>query len=156
MENFIRRLSNFDSLYLTHLPLVPHICLIESDQHWFRSWLVAFSSPSNYLNQRWFIVNRNRKNQFQWNFNQNKKLFIHEHAYQNVVCEMEAILFKGRWVCLKQMYCRHWPASYIILRFPARLTNTNGNWQGFMVSEEVPTGNTLANINMTRRNRYVD
>ena len=27
----------------------------------------------------------------QWNFNQNTQLFIHETAYENVVCEMAAI-----------------------------------------------------------------
>ena len=30
----------------------------------------------------------------QWNWSQNKQLFIHE----NVVCKMAAILFRGRWV----------------------------------------------------------
>ena len=33
----------------THLPLVPHICVSELGQHWFRSWLVAYSAPSHYL-----------------------------------------------------------------------------------------------------------
>ena len=37
-------------------------------------------------------------NKFQWNFNQNTKLFIHENASENVVCEMAAILSRGRWV----------------------------------------------------------
>ena len=36
---------------LTHLPLGPHICVTESGQHWFRSWLIAYSTPSHYLNQ---------------------------------------------------------------------------------------------------------
>ena len=35
---------------------------------------------------------------FSENFNQNTKLFIHENASENVVCEMSAILFRGRWV----------------------------------------------------------
>ena len=30
-----------------------------------------------------------------WNFDQNSKLFIHENAYENVVCEMAAILAWG-------------------------------------------------------------
>ena len=33
-----------------HLPLVPHICVIESGQHWFRKWLVTYSASSHYLN----------------------------------------------------------------------------------------------------------
>ena len=32
------------------------------------------------------------------NYNQNTKLFIHEYAFENVVCKMAAILFRGRWV----------------------------------------------------------
>ena len=34
----------------------------------------------------------------QWNSNQNTKLFIDENAVENVVCEMAAILSRGRWV----------------------------------------------------------
>ena len=33
-----------------------------------------------------------------WNFNQNIKLFIHENKSENVVCEMAAILSRGRLV----------------------------------------------------------
>ena len=38
--------------------------------------------------------------ELQWNFNQNTKLFIHENAAENIVCEMAANLFRGR--CVKQ------------------------------------------------------
>ena len=31
-------------------------------------------------------------------FYQNTKLFIHKKAYENIVCEMAAILFRARWV----------------------------------------------------------
>ena len=80
---------------LTHLPLVPHICFSESGQHWFRWWLVVYSVPSHYLNQCWVIVNCTIGNKIQWNFNQNTKLFIHENASENIVCEMAAILSRG-------------------------------------------------------------
>ena len=40
---------------LTHRPLVPHICVIELGQHWFRLWLIAYSTPRYYLNQCWII-----------------------------------------------------------------------------------------------------
>ena len=42
---------------LTHLPLVPQICVAESGKHLFRLWLVAYSAPSHYLHQWWIIVN---------------------------------------------------------------------------------------------------
>ena len=41
----------------THLSLVPHICVSELRQHWFRSWFVAYSAPSHRLNQCWVKVN---------------------------------------------------------------------------------------------------
>ena len=47
-------------------PLIPHICVSESVQHWFRSWLVAYSAPSYYLNQCWVIVNWAVRNKLQW------------------------------------------------------------------------------------------
>ena len=59
---------------LHHLPLVPHICVSESGQHWFREWLVTYSAPSHYLKQCWFVVNLALRNKVQWNFNQNVKL----------------------------------------------------------------------------------
>ena len=38
-------------------PPVPHICVSELGQHWFRWWLGAYSAPSHYLNQCLNIVN---------------------------------------------------------------------------------------------------
>ena len=42
---------------LTHLPLVPHICVNELGRQWFRWWVFACSAPSHYLNQCWLVVN---------------------------------------------------------------------------------------------------
>ena len=77
-------------------PPVPHICVSELGQHWFRQWLVVYSAPSHYLNQCWITVDWNLRNKLQWNFNQNTKLIIHENASGNIVCKMEPILFRGR------------------------------------------------------------
>ena len=44
------------------------------------------------------------KNKLQWNFDQNTKLFIHENASENIVCEKGAILSRGRWV-------NNWPSA---------------------------------------------
>ena len=71
---------------LTHLPIVPHICVSELGQHWFRWWLVAWSAPSHYLNQCWNIVNGTLGNKLQWKLDRNK------NAIEKVVCEMSAIL----------------------------------------------------------------
>ena len=75
--------------------IVPHICISELGQHWFRWWLVACSAPSQYLNQCWVTVNWTLRNKLQWNFNQTTKLFIHKNASENIVCEKAAILSRG-------------------------------------------------------------
>ena len=93
-ENWVNIIAA-DAL-LTHLPLVPHRCIRELTHLWW--WLVAWSTPSHYLNQCWHIVNWTLRNKLQWNSNQNTKLFIHENAFQNVIWEMAAILFRRRWV----------------------------------------------------------
>ena len=33
--------------------------------------------------------------QIQWKFNQNIKLFVHENAFESIVCEIVAILSRG-------------------------------------------------------------
>ena len=60
-----------DVCELTHLPVVTHICVNESGQHWLRQWCVAYAVPSHYLNQCWVIVNWTLRNKLQWNFDQN-------------------------------------------------------------------------------------
>ena len=77
---------------LTHLPLVPYICVSESGQHWFRRWLLAYSAPSHYLNQCWVIVNWVFRIYLQWSFNKNSYIFIQENAFENLVWKMAAIL----------------------------------------------------------------
>ena len=71
---------------------------MSNHQYWFRLWLVTYPLPSHCLNQCCFIFNGTLRNKLQWNFNQNTKLFIHENASENIVCEMASILSKERWV----------------------------------------------------------
>ena len=90
-----RRMVSLGHNELTHLSLVPHIC-VESGQHWFYS---AYSVPNHqYLNQRCVIVRRTLKNKLQWNFNQNTKLFIHENASENIAAKWRPFCPGGRWV----------------------------------------------------------
>ena len=83
---------------LTHLPLVPHICVSESGQHWFREWLGTHSGPSHCLNQCWVIVNWTLRNKLRRNFYQNTKLFIHKNASENIISKKATNLSRGRWV----------------------------------------------------------
>ena len=72
-----------------------HICVSdELGQHCFREWVVAKQLPE----PRWLIVNWTLMNKLQWNSNENTKIFIHENTLQDVVCEIAAILSRGRWV----------------------------------------------------------
>ena len=49
--------------------------------------------PEPMLTVNWTLVNN-----FRWNSSRNTKLFIHENAFEIVVCEMAAILSRARWV----------------------------------------------------------
>ena len=60
--------------------------------HWFSQWLGSWSAPSHYLNQYWNIVNSKLRDKLQWDLQQNSCIFIPKSAFQNVVCEMAAIL----------------------------------------------------------------
>ena len=74
---------------LTHWGQVTHICIskltiIGSDN--------GMMAPSHYLKQRWNIVNLNLANKVKWIFNWIWYIFIQENAFENVACEMAAIL----------------------------------------------------------------
>ena len=81
-------------LILTNWSRVTHICVNKTYHHWFRWWLVAWSGPSHYLIQCWKIVDWTLGNKFKWNLNQNLYIFTNENAFENVVLEMSAILFR--------------------------------------------------------------
>ena len=52
------------------------------------------------LSKPYFDVKWALRKKRQWNFNRNIKLFIHENASENIVCEMAAILSRGRLVLI--------------------------------------------------------
>ena len=67
-------------LLLAHFPLVPHLCVSESGEYWFRQWLVAYSVPSHYLRQCRVIVNWILMNKLQRKFNKKYTTF-HSRKY---------------------------------------------------------------------------
>ena len=89
-------LPEYQEGYYNSSPLVPHICVSELDQHWFRLWLVACSAPSHYLNQNWLMVNYSSGNKFRWNSNWNSRIFINENAFEIVVCQNGGHFFPGK------------------------------------------------------------
>ena len=80
--------------------------------------------PSHYLNQWWSIVNWTLRNKLQWNFNRNLNIVIHENAFENVVCEMAAMLYRPQCVnCLWEVHSvrnLHW---YSYRCIPSRTTS---------------------------------
>ena len=88
---------------LTHLPLVPHICVSELGHHWFRYWLVACSVSSHYLNRCWHSVNWTLGNKFQWNCNRIVSFSFKKTHMKMSSAKMAAILSRERWV--KCMAC---------------------------------------------------
>ena len=77
----------------------------KSHQHHDRivTWSAA---PSHYLNQCWNIVNSNIRNKFQWHRKTNSNIFVQENAFENVVCEISAILSRHPYVNVLFRWCQ--------------------------------------------------
>ena len=73
---------------------MPHICFSESDQHWFRWWLVAHLGPSHYLNYSGLLPVEPLGTNFSeilikiW-------FFINENASENIVLRKGSHLVQG-------------------------------------------------------------
>ena len=74
---------------LTHLPLVPHICVSESDAHWLK-----YSAQSLYLNQYRKIISSYPGDKLQWNLKRHSCITIQEKTFENIVRKMATILFR--------------------------------------------------------------
>ena len=72
------------------------------------------------------IVNWILRNKVQWYFIQNTKLFIDENAFENIVCEIAAILSRGRWVNF--LYYQHCHLPYIALWYRIYSTSYYHTW----------------------------
>ena len=68
----------------------------EQGHHWIRWWLGACGAPSHYLNIWWQLDPRDK---IQWNLNQSTIIFIHQNAFENMVCKMAVIL--SQYQCVK-------------------------------------------------------
>ena len=76
------------SCQLSHCGWMAHICVSKRSHHWFRQWLVAWSAPSYYLNQFWYIANWNRRNKLRWNINRKAYIYIQE---------LHLVMSSGKW-----------------------------------------------------------
>ena len=80
----------------------------ETNHHWFRQWLVAWSAPSHYLNQCWNIVNWTLRNT---NFSE-ILIAIHMFSFKKLHLKMSS----GKWrpFCLSlnvSTYINSWKFS---------------------------------------------
>ena len=86
----------------------------QTNHHWFRQWLVAWTAPSHYLNQCRNILNLTPRNKLQWNFNRYSNIFIQENPFQNVVWKMAAILSRPQ--CVNTGNSHAWKMVFILKR----------------------------------------
>ena len=83
---------------LTHWGRATHICISKPTITGSDNGLSPVPASSHYLNQWWNIVNWTLRNKLQWDFNQNSYIFIQEKVFENVVCEIAAILSRPQCV----------------------------------------------------------
>ena len=79
--------------------------------YWVKGGTVFGAKPLLY--QYSLIVNWILRNKRQWSPNQNKKLFVHENVFENDVCEMAAIWFRGKWV--EVLWCHLISKSWVTI-----------------------------------------
>ena len=94
--------SDTSFLPLTRWGRVTYIWVIKLSHHCFRSRLIAWPTPSHYLNQCWNFLNYILGIKFQWNFAQKNTIFIQENAFENVVWKMATILSRPQFVEMLQ------------------------------------------------------
>ena len=100
--------------------LVTWSCYNES-----RLYYINSSPPSATYMRQWTgsqLLQIMACHKLQWNLNQNTKLFIQDNAFENIVCEMMAILSRGSWVNAPQR-----PLAKIRGLFLVLLWKTDGN-----------------------------
>ena len=132
---------------LTHWGPVTHICVskltsIGSDNE----WLVAWPVPSHYLNQCLHIVNWTLGIKLQWNFSRNSNIFIHENAFESIVCEMATILSWPQCVKLHRLSDISNIFSLMRQQFSKWLTGAVNSWGTPMpIFNKSPGPNALGN-----------
>ena len=87
--------KNVYVMELTHWVRVTHICVSKLTTIGSYNGL----SPGRRRATNWSnAVNSNLRNKFQRNLKRNSYIFSQENPFENVVCEMAAILSRGKWV----------------------------------------------------------
>ena len=92
------------SCQLNHLPWWHKSVSVNCISIVISNGLYTCSLPSHYLHKWRLIINWDHRNKLQWNSNQSTNLFVCENAFANAVCEMAAILSRGKsWVTMSRV-----------------------------------------------------
>ena len=116
-----------------HLKHISAYCRIYASMNWINFGQVMacrlLDTKPLYLTQCCIVDNYTLGHKLQGNLNQNTKLFIHENALENVVCEMAAILSRGRWVNTIRAWVQvvAWRLTHICLTRPQRVNMFSNN-----------------------------
>ena len=93
---FLRLLIKHIFIYPpTPTPVLQHICVGESGQHWLRKWLVAYSALGHYLKKMMGYCELDPKEQTSVKLKSKYKTFYSRNASVNIVGEIAAILSRG-------------------------------------------------------------
>ena len=94
---------------------------------------IAYQAPSRYLCQFWNIVNSNLRNKLQRILKRNSLIFIQENAFENMVCEMAAILSRPQCVInnlVKWIYYRIYVDGEILSDYEFWMVHLS-DWDAF-------------------------
>ena len=99
-------------------------------------------APSHDLNQWWNIVNCTHRKTRQWKFYWNSYIFIHENAFENIVCEMASTLFPTQ--CVNPFCAEFFIVNIIFVFFLSFLsTEMTGTWNHSFWKGKIYLSNTV-------------
>ena len=67
------------------------------------------TAPSHFLNHLWLVINWTFRNKIKWNLNRNTHIFFHDNSFENIVCNLTAILCR-LWRVKSSAVIRYWHA----------------------------------------------
>ena len=121
----LQNVSHFP-LVLTHWGRVMHICVSNLITTGSVNGLLPGRHQDITLTNAGIFYNWTLRNKIQWNFNRNSNIFIEENAFENIFCEMTAILSRPQ--CVNTGECHYNMVQYgIILHTSSKWLKQNFN-----------------------------
>ena len=98
------------------------------NHHWFRKWFVTWSAPSHHLSQCCNIINSNLRSKIKWHLTWNSYIFIQDNAFENIACEMVAVLYRPQWVKLMPVNNDVVTGFWLVTSTTPKLSNLASDW----------------------------